>query len=157
MRIDRLRGGELLAGLGGAALVVSLFLPWFGKVSPYCVPLPGHSCGHNLDAWRVFSFTDIVLFVAALAGIGVAIAGAGSKSDAQITSACLTVPIGLLATLLVIYRVFEPVGGLDPRYGLFLGLGACAAVTYGAWRAVSNEQPSRVARPTRRRPASRTR
>lgn len=157
MRLDRLRGGELLAGAGGALLAVTLFLPWFGKVSPYCVPLPGYACGRNFDAWEAFGFTDVVLLLAAISGIAMAIAGAKPKTDSQITSASLTVPIGFVATLLVFYRLFEPVGKLDPRFGLFLGLGACLAVTYGSWRAVRNERPSKVARPTRRRPASRRR
>jgi hypothetical protein len=158
VRLDRLRGGELLAGAGGALLFVTLFLPWFGKVSRFCVPLPGHSCGHNFDAWKVFGFTDVVLLAAALSALAMAVlAGASSKTDMQITSACLTVPIGLLATLLVLYRVFEPVRELDPRFGLFLGLAACVAITYGSWRAVRNERPSTVARPARRQSASRTR
>ncbi|MEK6251864.1 MAG: hypothetical protein AABM43_07955 [Actinomycetota bacterium] len=147
-----------MAGTGGASLFVTLFLPWFGKVSQFCVPLSGHSCGHDFDAWKVFNFTDVVLLAAALCGLAMAVlAGASSKTDTQITSACLTVPIGLLATVLVFYRVFEPVGKLDPRFGLFLGLAACMAITYGSWRAVRNERPSTVARPARRRSASRTR
>jgi hypothetical protein len=158
VRLDRLRGGELLAGAGGALLFVTLFLPWFGKVSRFCVPLAGHSCGHNFDAWQVFEFTDVVLLVAALSALTMAVlAGVTSKTDTQITSACLTVPVGLLATLLVLYRAFEPVGKLDPRYGLFLGLAGCLAITYGSWRAVRNDRPSTVARPARPRSALRTR
>ena len=135
-----------------------LFAPWFGKVSPFCVPLPGRSCERNFDAWQAFGVTDVVLLLAALSGIGLAlVSGASSKTDAQITSAAMTVPIAFLATLLVLYRVIEPVGTLDPRYGLWIGLGACAAITYGSWRAVRNEAPSRVARLTRPQPASRTR
>ena len=158
MRPDRLREGELLAGGGGALLAVALFLPWFGKVSPYCVPLAGYSCGRNFDAWRAFVFTDIVLALAAVAGIGMAaLAAASAKTDAPITSAALTVPVALLATVLVLYRVLEPVGKLDPRYGLFVGLVACLAITYGSWHAVRNERPSRVTRPDRLRSASQAR
>jgi hypothetical protein len=153
VRLDRLRGGDWLAGVGGAVLAISMFRPWFGKVSPYCQPFPGYSCGRNFDAWRAFGFTDIVLLAAALAGIGVAVlAAASSKTDAQITSAAMTVPIGLLATVLVVYRVIEPVGKLDPRFGLFLGLAACLAITYGSWRALRNERPARVARGAGRNP-----
>ena len=148
----------MLAGAGGVLLAVTMFLPWFGKVNPYCTPLTGYSCGRNFDAWKAFGFTDLVLFAAAIAGVGMAVlASASSKTDALITSASMTVPVALVATLLVLYRVLEPVGKLDTRYGLFLGLGACAAVTYGSWRAVRNERPSRVARPSRRRPASQRR
>lgn len=158
MRLERLRGGDLLAGIGGAFLLATLFLPWFGKVSPYCVPLPGHSCGHNFSAWRAFHLTDLVLFAAALAGICVALlAAASDKTDAQITSAATTVLVAALATLLVLYRLVDPVGSLDLRYGIFLGLAGCAAVTYGAWRAIRNDRPSRVGRRAAQRSASRRR
>jgi hypothetical protein len=157
VRLARLRGGEQLAALGGGVLLVAMFMPWFGKVSPFCTPLSGYACGRNFDAWQVFGFTDLVLFAAALGGLATGFAAAGPKSDAAITSACLTVPPAALATLLTLYRVIDPVGKLDPRYGLYVGLLASAAVAYGSWRAVRDDKPSRVARPARRRPASQTR
>jgi hypothetical protein len=157
MRLDRLRGGELLAGGGGLLLFGAMFLPWFGKVSPYCVQLAGFSCGHDFDAWEAFGFTDLILFLAAFCGIAMAVAGTNSKTDTQITSAAITVPVAFLATLLVVYRLLDPVGSKDLRVGIFLGLIACAALTYGSWRAVRNERPSTVLRQARRRRASRTR
>jgi hypothetical protein len=158
VRLDRLRGADALAGAGGLLLAFAMFLPWFGKVSPFCVPLPGHSCGRNFDAWEVFDVTDLILAAAALAGIAVGVlAGASSKTDAQISSASIAAPIAALATILTLYRVIDPVGKLDPLYGLYVGLAACLATTYGCWRAVRNDQPSRVARRSRQRPASRTR
>ncbi len=142
MRLDRLRGGDLLAGAGGALLGVSLFIPWFGKVNPFCEPFPGYSCGRNVDAMQAFGFTDLVLVLTAASGIAVAFLAARSdKTDSQITSASLTVAVAFLATLLVLYRVIEPVGKLDPRIGLYLGLAACIAVTYGAWRAMREPVP----------------
>jgi hypothetical protein len=158
VRLDRLRGGDLLAGAGGALLAVALFVPWFGKVNPFCEPFPGYSCGRNFDALQAFGFTDLVLILTAAGGLAVAFFAARStKTDTQITSAAMTVPVALLATLLVVYHVFEPVGKLDIRFGLYLGLLACVAVTYGAWRAVRNPNPATTARPGRRRPASRRR
>ena len=157
MRLTRLRGAEQLAAFGGGLLLIAMFMPWFGKVSPFCTPLAGHHCGHNFDAWQVFGFTDWVLFASAIGGLVVAFTAAGPKSDAAITSACLTVPVAALATLLTLFRVIDPVGKLDPRYGLYVGLVASAAVTFGSWRAVRDDAPSRVALPARRRPVSQTR
>ena len=136
-----------------------MFMPWFGKVSPECVPLPGYACGRNFSAWSApsFDFTQYLLFLTALAGILVALAGTNAKTDSQITSASLTTPLAFLATLFVLYRLVDPVGKLDLRFGVYIGLLGCLAVTYGAWRAVRNEGPSRVRRPDRPRPASRTR
>jgi hypothetical protein len=158
LRLDRLRGGDLLAGAGGALLAVALFTPWFGKVNPFCEPFPGYSCGRNFDALQAFGFTDLVLILTAASGLAVAFfAARTTKTDTQITSASLAVPVALLATVLVLYRVFEPVGKLDTRFGLYLGLLACVAVTYGAWRAVRNQYPSTIAPRGRRRSASRRR
>jgi hypothetical protein len=158
IRLDRLRGGELLAGAGGVLLFASLFLPWFGRTSRFCVPFPGYSCGRNFDAWQVFGFTDKLLLLTALAGVAVTIlAAASAKTDFQITSAAMTVPVGVLATIVVLYRILNPARDLDLRIGIYVGLAACLAVTYGAWRAVGNDKPSTVARPDRRRPASQAR
>jgi 4-amino-4-deoxy-L-arabinose transferase-like glycosyltransferase len=158
LRLTRLRGGELLAGAGGALLLVSLFLPWFGKVSPVCEPFPGYSCGRNFSAWDKLEVTLIVLLIAAVAGLAVAFFAARSdKTDWQITSAAIAVAIAFVSTLLVLYRILEPVGKLDPRVGLYLGLAACLAVTYGSWRAVRNQYPSEAAPPGRPRRASRRR
>jgi hypothetical protein len=158
VRLDRLRGGELLAGAGGALLFGFMFLPWFGKASPFCVSIPGHSCGHDFDAWQVFGLTDKLLLLAAIAGLAVAVlAASSSKTDTQITSASMTVPIACLATIVVAYRLLNPVGQLDRRIGLYLGLVACLAITYGSWRAVRNDRPSKVVRRGRRQPASRRR
>jgi hypothetical protein len=158
VRLDRLRGGETLAGAGGVLLIGFMFLPWFGKTSRFCVPLPGYSCGHDFDAWQVFGLTDKLLLLAAIAGLAVAVLAASSpKTDTQITSAAMTVPVALLATVVVGYRMLNPVGQLDLRIGVYLGFVACLAITYGAWRAVRNDQPSTVVRRDRRRPASRKR
>ena len=156
MRLDRLRGGEIVAGFGGVVLFGAMFLPWFGNHSPFCVQLEGFPCGHDFNAWEAFGLTDIVLLLAALAGIVTALAATNAKTDTQITSASMTVPVAALGTLLSLYRVLEPPGNLDARVGLFVGLGACAAVTYGSWRAVRNDRPSKVLRQPRRRPRAST-
>ena len=148
----------MLAGAGGALLLVALFFPWFGKVSPFCEPLPGFECGRNFDGWSKLPELSLVLLVlAALAGLAVAIAGASPKTDAAVASAALTAPVATVATLLVLYHVLDPVGSLDTRYGAFLGLAACAAITYGSLRAMRDERPPAAAQRDRPRSASLTR
>jgi hypothetical protein len=125
VRLERLSGGDWLAGAGGALLLLALFLPWFG----------------DADAWQAFDVTDVILLLAALAGIGVAVFGAAnSKTDVPITSGALTAPVGALATLLVLYRLIDPVAGLDRKIGLYLGLLAAGWITYGAWRSIRDER-----------------
>jgi hypothetical protein len=128
MRIDRLGTGEGLAGAGGVLLAVALFLPWFG----------------DLDAWQAFDVVDVLLLLAALAGIGVAIlAAANAKTDVPVASAALAVPIGLLATALVLYRVLDPVGDASRKIGLFLGLAGAAAIAYGCMLAIRDDRTGR--------------
>jgi hypothetical protein len=125
MKLERLQSGEWLACAGGALLLVALFLPWFG----------------DADAWQAFDVVDVILLIAALAGIGVAgFAAANAKTDAPISSAALTVPIGAVATLLVLYRLIDPVAGLAREVGLYLGLLAAAGITYGSWRSIRDER-----------------
>jgi hypothetical protein len=142
MRLDRLRGGEALAGGGGTLLLVALFLPWFGRDATFCIALAGFPCPGpvSLTPWEAFSVVDVLLLIAALSGIGVAVlTAANAKTDVPVTSAALAVPIGLLATILVAYRVLEPVGELHRKVGLFVGLLASAAIMYGCWCAIRDE------------------
>ena len=89
----------------------------------------------------VFLLATLILLLAGLSGVAVGVlTAANSKTDLPITSAALAVPLGLLALLLVVYRLLDPVGGLDRRFGLYLGLVAAAAVTYGCWRSIRDER-----------------
>jgi hypothetical protein len=123
----KLRWGEALAGLGSALLLVSLFLPWFG--SP------------NVTAWEAFAVVDLLLLGAAALGLFMAFAAATyAKPDLPISTQALSVPAGLIATLLVIFRLLDPAGGGDREVGLYLGLAAAVALLLGAWGAVRSER-----------------
>lgn len=120
----RVRFGEAIASVSGAVLLVSLFLPWFGSAS----------------AWEAFSVADVLLAVAALAGIALALLGATQrKTDLPISGAALSALAGIVATTLVAYRVLDPVDGLDRELGLFVGLLAAIGVAAGAWSAMGDE------------------
>ena len=147
MKTSRLDIGDWLAGAGGLLLLVALFVPWFGRDDPYCVEIVGVDCpqGASFDAWQAFSLVDVILLLAAAAGIAMAvIAVANAKTDLPITSAAMTVPLGLLATFLVAYRVIDPVGDLSRKAGLWLGLIGAASITYGSWRSIRDERSAAV-------------
>jgi hypothetical protein len=56
---ERLDGGRLIAAVGAVALLVSLFLDWYG---------PGElGLGSAITAWTAFEITDLLLAVIAIA------------------------------------------------------------------------------------------
>jgi hypothetical protein len=141
--MDNLRTGEKVAGVSGVLLILIMFIfDWFTIDAGL-----GFEFGGN--AWEVFGGIDIVLFLAALAGIALAVMAASqSQVDIPVALSAITAGLGGLATLLVIYRIISPPdGGFDEldvsrSIGVFLGLIAAAGITYGGWAAMQEEGTS---------------
>mgnify|MGYP000924646352 FL=1 len=89
--------------------------------------------GASADAWEAFGFIDIVLLAAGIAGVALALLTASQRTVAvPVAMTVLTAALGLLATLLVIYRVINPPGPneiVDVSAGAYLGLLCAAGVT----------------------------
>jgi hypothetical protein len=135
--LRRLRDGEWIAGLSGAALVVLLFLPWYGT--------KGSSA--TADAWQAFAVNDAILLLTALFAIGLAVTAATQRTTAVPNAmASLTCLFAIVAILLVAIRLaWPPVGGSTREYGAWLGLVACLGILFGAYRAMANEHTPRAA------------
>jgi hypothetical protein len=124
MATRRIRGSELLAGAGGALLLTSLFLPWFGDRS----------------AWQSLAVADVILCLAAAVAIWLPLAAASSeKTDVPIVVSALTALSGIVGLLVVAFRLADPVGSAGREYGLYLALGAALLVLAGGWRAMAAE------------------
>jgi phosphotransferase system glucose/maltose/N-acetylglucosamine-specific IIC component len=152
MDTDRMRTGEMIAGIAGVLLLIIMFLPWFGidlgisdavdEAQDLGITVPDVQDSVNFNAWESFGFIDIILFLTAIVAIGMATATAMARTVAlPVAASAITTALGFLSTVLVLYRVIDPVGdgGVSRKYGLFLGLIAAAAVTYGGWRAMQEE------------------
>jgi hypothetical protein len=128
----RVRAGEWLAGLAGAALIVTLFLDWYDTASG------------PVTAWQAFSVTDGLLALLALSGpalLAVQITRESPALPAALSVVCTT--CGALAAAVVLVRlVVEP--GEDAVTGLELGawLGAAAALALlaGGWWSLESER-----------------
>jgi len=127
--VRRLRTGELLAGLAAAGLLVVMFLPWFGDRS----------------AWDSMAIVRVVLVALVLGGLTIAVLTVTSRTVAMACSAAsITIGVGVLALLLVLYRVGvnEP-GSNDVvtvDLGAYLGLALVLGAIAGAWRALADER-----------------
>jgi hypothetical protein len=124
----RLRDGEWLAAGGGAALLASLFLDWYG----------------GLSAWRALAVLDLLLALVALVPLVLAVLQATRRSPAlPVAFSVLTGPAGALAVLLILFRIVDlpgPDALREVHAGAWLGLAAAVLIVAGGWRSLRVER-----------------
>ena len=149
-----LNRGEKIAGVAGILLILIMFIfDWFG-VGVAGLPsqvngIPTEVAG---NAWDAYGFTDIILFLTALAAIGLAVMAA---SDAEVglpvAMSAIVTALGILSLILVVISIISPpdfgapdLSGLDHsrKIGVWLGLLAVIAVTAGGFLAMQEEGTS---------------
>jgi hypothetical protein len=130
--VSRLRAGEWTAGAGAVALLVTLFLPWFG---------PADESGWSSLGWVTLAFC-----IAAIAcSAWLAIANTTNRPVAQaVAASVLTASVGTLGFVAVALRVlvFQPGPNAltTIRYGAWLGLLAALILALGGWWAIKDER-----------------
>jgi hypothetical protein len=132
----RLRAGEVVVGLGGAALLASLFLQWYSS--------------SRLTGFEALGVADVLLVSIALTALAVPLVTAAQRVPAvPIAMDALVSLAGLLATLMVLFRVANLPGGATGRdVGLWLALGAALAIVGGGFVAMRDERLSKPGRST---------
>src|SRR4051794_36616719 len=116
MDLRRLRPAEGLLTAAGLALVLSLFLPWYGLR------------GVEFSAWQAFSVVDAILFVCGVSALlAVALQATQRTPALPIVSATAATWGGILATVLVVVKLLDhPMLGFaktpELRYGAWVGL-----------------------------------
>jgi hypothetical protein len=130
--LRRLRAGELLALLGVALVVVSLFEPWYQGASG------------SLDAWDTFGPTIVLLLAALCSALAMILSALTERSTAlPVSSAVWTVLLGLIAVIAMIVRVLErPDGARYTCLGVWLALAGTIAILAGAWQVIRDERTS---------------
>ena len=128
----RLRDGELIAGAGGLALLASLFLGWYSGAS----------------AWEALSVVDVLLALLALVPLALVVVQATRASPSlPVAFSVFTVVAGMLATLLVLFRIVDKPAGGEVELGAWVGLGAAVVTAAGGWRSMRVEEIPGAARP----------
>jgi hypothetical protein len=112
------------------------------------------------NAWEAFSVIDIFLVIAAIAALAlVAVRARGPGSGAAMV-AIVTAGFGGLALVLLLYRLISPPDLLDAfgiavpptimvdaeigrAAGIFIGIAATAAITYGGFQVMTEDVPDR--------------
>lgn len=130
---NRLRPQEVVAGLAGLALLVSLFLPW-------AVVGCGAGCEVSSSGWDSLSLIDLILtFVAAGAIALPVVAATNRKSDAPITGDAMVALGGCAALFFTVYRLLDPPGGDGRGIGIWIALVAALLIAASAWSAMADE------------------
>jgi formate hydrogenlyase subunit 3/multisubunit Na+/H+ antiporter MnhD subunit len=126
--LRRLRTGELLAGASAGGLLAVMSGDWFGGAS----------------AWETMAIARVALVALVLCVLALLVLTV-SRTVAMATSAAtITIAVGAIALLLVLYRVVvnEPgpnaVVSIDG--GAYLGLALVVGVMAGAFRALADER-----------------
>jgi hypothetical protein len=128
MDLRRLRAGEWVAAASGVALLVSLFLPWYGPESR--------------TAWESLAAIDVLLALVAATGVLLAIATATQAVPAvPIALSALVTFAGIFGVLLVLFRVLDlPDGASGREWALWLGLAGAVGIVAGALIAMREER-----------------
>jgi hypothetical protein len=108
--------GQALAAAGGAALLASLWLPWYSDRS-------------TESAWQAFTAMPAVLFVT---GVFVGLLSALELGERAGDTSRLAILAGGLGTILVGYRVsVPPLGGMHAAWGAYVALVSALTVLGG--------------------------
>jgi hypothetical protein len=139
MDLRRLRAGEWIAALSGVALLVSLFLPWYGD-----------GPADEASGWQALAAVDIALALVAAFGVSLLVITASQRVPAvPIALSAIVMLVGLIGVLLALIRLANVPGGFDDReLGVWLGLLAAIGIVAGAALAMRDERLSPDGRPT---------
>jgi hypothetical protein len=130
MDFSKLSNGAKLALIGGAVLIVNLFLPWYSvSAGPFSVSLNAFDA--EFLAWGGS-------FVAIAGAVVLLLKAFGTKemSAGQFKTEQLALILGGIGFVLIVLRFLTETSAVS--FGLFLGIAASAVVAYGAFMAMKD-------------------
>jgi hypothetical protein len=149
--LARLRYGDWVMGLGGLAVLVVMFLDWFGLDGNFIFK----SGGSDLNAWESFAFNDVILALAAVMALTAFVLTAVHPTAAvPLAISSLATLVSLLALVLVAVRLIWPPDiytGPDLETarltGAWLGLVATTLLAGGCLASIRDERLPRPEHP----------
>jgi cytochrome bd-type quinol oxidase subunit 2 len=136
MDLRRLRAGEWIAALGGVALLVALFLPWYdeGAASP--------------TGWESFAVLDVIFALVGVAAVLLLVVTAQQRSPAVPLAMSSLLTLGAVVVLvLAVFRVIDLPSDASARdAGVWLALAATLVIFAGGAVAMRDERLSTAGR-----------
>lgn len=150
MEADKLSTGEKLSAVSALLLFVFMFFDWFGVEVSGVPGFGGDVSGAGGSAWDALDVIPIFLMLAIVAAIGVAVIRlTDADLEPPVSLNAIVSALGLLAVLLILYRIIDQPGGggdfsgvevdVTLKIGIFLALAAAAGIAYGGYRAMQEE------------------
>jgi hypothetical protein len=144
MTARKVRGGDVLAGIGGLALLVLMFVPWY-----HFLPGPYEGSRFVADndtaqsAWEAFSVLLVPLVLTALLGMTLFATTLFERTSAfPVAAQVFCAAIGSLTVVFVFLRVIDPPGpnfAASVQWAAWAGLVSTLAIAAGAWRSMRTE------------------
>jgi hypothetical protein len=148
--VVKARPAEILAGVAGALLFLSLWFDWFSEAGALGQDIMGERT-FGTNAWQQLAILDILLAVVAVGGILVLVTHALSRSPAVPMAVNVAVAaLATIAVLFVVYRLIDQPGPnerINVEVGAYLGLLFTLGVAVGSWWAMRDESPRAADRP----------
>jgi hypothetical protein len=143
MSLNPPRVGEILAGVFGALLVLSLFLPWYRTAEPAtvgCDPERASCPQETLTGFEALAAVDVVLLVVGLGGVALLLLEMTQRTTAvPVAWSALLAPLAVVGFVLVLWRVISPPGEAEEPLFAFLGLVASGGITAATLLSMRNE------------------
>lgn len=140
MNPSRVGIGERIAAGSAVVLLIALFLPWYG--------LEFAGAKVELTGWEGDDLIDILVCLAAVVVLGVVAGKAMGALGSVSKPADIIVLAGIMALVLVGYRLIKLPDDLTPgadvshEIGYFIGLIAVLGMCFGGYRAVEQARGS---------------
>ena len=138
MTLTKVRAGDVLAGLGGVALLVVMFFPWYEFLEGVYEGTRSVPIGDTRQsAWEAYSVLLVFLVLLALLGIATLATTAFERTTAfPVAAVTLTAFVGTITSIWVLIRLINPPGpnfAVDRLWAAWLGTLLVLAITGGAW------------------------
>jgi len=144
MTLSKVRAGDVLAGLGGIALLGVMFVPWYDFIpGPYTGSrfIPDNDTTQS--AWQALTVSLVPLVLLALLGITVLATTVFQRTQAwPVAAQVFTASFGTIVSIIVLIRLINPPGpnfAAERQWGVWVGTLLVLAITAGAWWSMRDE------------------
>src|ERR1039457_3551627 len=151
--ISRLRRADQIVGAAAIAFfIVLFFFNWYG-VSSYVGAVSGLNINVSRSGWDTFTNSRWIWIITIIVGLGsVVLVAAQRKLELPLQPGVIVAGLGALSTVFILYRIVHhptasaSFGGFHAsvgiKIGIWLGLIAALAVTYGGYLQMQAEGTS---------------